>query len=485
MVLQSYAQKIAGLHEALLECLRKTVSEQLKNHYENNAVQKGVFEALEHRMKEEKDAYARAILEHLLNGFRQKYKEGTELSYLLKELDLKQLSFIITYNWSHIFEKCYLRIGKDIRDIIRDFTILYDIRTKLSHGKPIFEEDIKLFEGHGLSVLFSEEDRNKFKELIDSFDLKVTGAMKAIGLERVLTRAELEVSDISFRNVIKCLKDERGNKEFFVFGKTLEFISRQTLTLSEGLNYGINFRLSLIDPTPYPNDTEYIKSIKEKAQKSIKKFREFLKNPDPSWTGTIELRKTKNFVRNSFSSFVHAGKRISVMDFDLGEDLNLQYSQVYVHKATEKKCFAAYLYQLNENEYRNAQFVLAYPPRYRYVYVYGLKEGKIILVKKKNKNTWELPGGKIESEEIPEETAKREFLEETGYNINILQSFETNEIDKLIFVGEVGNKLTKRICEEIGEIKFFRFDQFPEKDSLTFPSINYKKFLSMLTSVRT
>ena len=41
-------------------------------------------------------------------------------------------------------------------------------------------------------------------------------------------------------------------------------------------------------------------------------------------------------------------------------------------------------------------------------------DGKIAVFNKSNKNEYKLPGGGVEDDEIPEETFKREVLEETG-----------------------------------------------------------------------
>ena len=166
------------------------------------------------------------------------------------------------------------------------------------------------------------------------------------------------------------------------------------------------------------------------------------------------------------------------MDFDLGDDLKLQCSQVFVHEPGERN-FAYYLYLSNKDKYRRAQFVLSYPLRYQYVYVYGLKGDNILFVKKKGQRTWQLPGGEIKMGEIPEEAAEREFHEETGHNINILQSIETSEDNKLAFVAKIGNKTTDPIdIEEIEEMRFFGIEQLPGEDALTFPDTGYNKTLS-------
>lgn len=53
------------------------------------------------------------------------------------------------------------------------------------------------------------------------------------------------------------------------------------------------------------------------------------------------------------------------------------------------------------------------------------KEGAILFVRRKREwhkeahNKWEFPGGKIEFGENPEEAAKREAKEESGYNVEI------------------------------------------------------------------
>ena len=74
------------------------------------------------------------------------------------------------------------------------------------------------------------------------------------------------------------------------------------------------------------------------------------------------------------------------------------------------------------------------------------EDGKIAVFNKSNKNEYKLPGGGIEGEESPEEAFKREVWEETGCEIEIIESLGTTEEYKslnnfkqisYVFVGKV------------------------------------------------
>lgn len=74
------------------------------------------------------------------------------------------------------------------------------------------------------------------------------------------------------------------------------------------------------------------------------------------------------------------------------------------------------------------------------------EDGKIAIFNKSNKNEYKLPGGGLEGEEEPEKAFKREALEETGCEVEIIQSLGITEEYKslnnfkqisYVFVGKV------------------------------------------------
>lgn len=55
------------------------------------------------------------------------------------------------------------------------------------------------------------------------------------------------------------------------------------------------------------------------------------------------------------------------------------------------------------------------------------EDGKIAVFNKSNKNEYKLPGGGLEGEENPEDGFKREALEETGCEVEIIKALGTTE----------------------------------------------------------
>ena len=56
------------------------------------------------------------------------------------------------------------------------------------------------------------------------------------------------------------------------------------------------------------------------------------------------------------------------------------------------------------------------------VYAVAFSGERFLMVFNRKRNGWEMPGGSIEKGESPEEAAEREFLEEAGYGIDILET---------------------------------------------------------------
>ncbi|MDR1404429.1 MAG: NUDIX domain-containing protein [Candidatus Methanoplasma sp.] len=56
------------------------------------------------------------------------------------------------------------------------------------------------------------------------------------------------------------------------------------------------------------------------------------------------------------------------------------------------------------------------------VYTVAFRGGRFLMVFNRERRGWEMPGGKIEPGETPEEAAAREFREEAGYEIRIVDT---------------------------------------------------------------
>jgi 8-oxo-dGTP diphosphatase len=117
--------------------------------------------------------------------------------------------------------------------------------------------------------------------------------------------------------------------------------------------------------------------------------------------------------------------------------------------------------------------------QYKYVVTFARYNGKWIICKHKNRNTWETSGGHIEQGETPQEAAKRELFEETGaIDFEILgicdywacdEPHETENItwaNGQVFLAHV-KKLGALPESEMERIDLF--DDFPQ--NLTYPDI--------------
>lgn len=65
-----------------------------------------------------------------------------------------------------------------------------------------------------------------------------------------------------------------------------------------------------------------------------------------------------------------------------------------------------------------------------------VRDGRLILTRKKGKEMYKIPGGKPERDESLEECAVREFEEETGLDGKVVGNYKTMVLDKNTETGE-------------------------------------------------
>jgi ADP-ribose pyrophosphatase YjhB (NUDIX family) len=94
------------------------------------------------------------------------------------------------------------------------------------------------------------------------------------------------------------------------------------------------------------------------------------------------------------------------------------------------------------------------------------KKDRVLLSHRRDIDIWNLPGGAVESGELPTEAAIRETREETGLNIKIkdlVGVYGKENRDELVFVflgKAMGGKLKK--TAESDENRYYKLEKLPE-----------------------
>lgn len=117
---------------------------------------------------------------------------------------------------------------------------------------------------------------------------------------------------------------------------------------------------------------------------------------------------------------------------------------------------------------------------YKYVVVLSCYNGKILLSRHKDRETWETQGGHIESGETPEEAARRELYEESGavdFNLEPVCDYFAKDTDDASFAtGMVFRAEIRELGEiphsEMAEVRAYA--RLPR--NLTYPDISPRLF---------
>lgn len=112
-------------------------------------------------------------------------------------------------------------------------------------------------------------------------------------------------------------------------------------------------------------------------------------------------------------------------------------------------------------------------------------EQKILLIHRNTprRNQWEIPGGKIDDRENPEQTAKREVLEELGVDVQIISKLGEQEfsedgyaMDYVWYESKIVSGEPKLLEEKFDEFRYFSLDELKTmKDKL---SPNARNFIN-------
>jgi len=107
------------------------------------------------------------------------------------------------------------------------------------------------------------------------------------------------------------------------------------------------------------------------------------------------------------------------------------------------------------------------------VYTVAFSGGKFLMVFNPKRNGWEMPGGKIENGETIIDGAKREYLEESGYAIDVVAMKEMNGCH--VCAAVLGKKTEK------GDLVPKMFSELP--DNLAFERSEYDGVLEWVRTV--
>lgn len=102
-----------------------------------------------------------------------------------------------------------------------------------------------------------------------------------------------------------------------------------------------------------------------------------------------------------------------------------------------------------------------------------IEEGKILLLYREDEKHWEVPGGKVEEDESPTQTAIREAEEEIGVKIELERPFYTGEFqhsDQIFewngYISSIEKRRPEIQEDKFEELKWFSREELEECEDL-------------------
>jgi len=99
------------------------------------------------------------------------------------------------------------------------------------------------------------------------------------------------------------------------------------------------------------------------------------------------------------------------------------------------------------------------------VYAIGFKGDRFLMVYNPKRGGWEMPGGKLEEFETPVEGIVREYREECGFDLEVLDCRPMGAV--VVFAGVLGEE------RQDAEMGWELMDELP--DNLAFPECEYRE----------